>query len=188
MYSNVKRVKVILIGGYVLGVCATFALFAVLLHNSKVESIDLRTSPRTGSSLCSIAFSSPSLAAFWLPSLIYDLIFITLSVRIAMKHARYTNQMGGSRAGIWARFVQDSILYFSVTSIMLLGNAIIWMTLPPEWHITPLGFSIVAMCAAGNRLVFKVIQVYYDRSEDDLNSNGAIPLGALPPLRVVEQN
>ena len=88
------------------------------------------------------------------------------------------------------------------TLTVLLVNAITWLALPvchkfiikgidqrwrlfwqqTEWHLTPLGFSIVAMCAAGNRLVFKVIQVYHSRFEDDLNSNGAIPLRVLPPL------
>lgn len=181
IYSNVKSVKHVLIGGYILGICTHVLMFPILfLKLTAKGSQDSREG-----TFCDFSSPHPAFVVFWLPSFVYGLIFITLCVRIAIKHAHYSNLIYGTRTATWARFVQDCILYFAITSAVLLGNAVAWVTLPSEWYLVPMDFSIVIICAAGNRLVFRLIQVYHGPPDDEQKSLDQIHMGDTLPLQFV---
>ncbi|KAM6495606.1 hypothetical protein JOM56_008312 [Amanita muscaria] len=181
IYSNVKSVKHVLIGGYILGICTHFLMFPILFLKLTAKG----SQDSSEGTFCDFSSPHPALVVFWLPSFVYGLIFITLCVRIAIKHAHYSNLIYGTRTATWARFVQDCILYFAITSAVLLGNAVAWVTLPSEWYLVPMDFSIMIICAAGNRLVFRLIQVYHGPPDDEQKSLDQIHMGDTLPLQFV---
>ncbi|KIL68264.1 hypothetical protein M378DRAFT_943488 [Amanita muscaria Koide BX008] len=181
IYSNVKSVKHVLIGGYILGICTHFLMFPILFLKLTAKG----SQDSSEGTFCDFSSPHPAVVVFWLPSFVYGLIFITLCVRIAIKHAHYSNLIYGTRTATWARFVQDCILYFAITSAVLLGNAVAWVILPSEWYLVPMDFSIMIICAAGNRLVFRLIQVYHGPPDDEQKSLDQIHMGDTLPLQFV---
>ncbi|KAF8738131.1 hypothetical protein AX14_011720 [Amanita brunnescens Koide BX004] len=95
------------------------------------------------------------------------MIFIALATRISVKHARFVRWLGRDHIVKWAGFVKGSIFYFTMTSIVMTINATVWLTLSPQWYRIFEGFSIVAICAAGNRLIFELVELYYAPADDE---------------------
>ncbi|KAF8639811.1 hypothetical protein AX17_001070 [Amanita inopinata Kibby_2008] len=175
MYSCVWKVKVIVIAGYTFEVLAMLILLVVFSFTSKAE---IYHSP-SGSTQCIPKIVPAYSAVLWAPAFIFEIIFVSLAVRIAIKHARYNRLLAKDRT--WEGFMYDSIVYFVITMAAFIGNAVSWTILPPEWHRLPLGFCVVSTCVIGNRLVLNLRRVYYgpsNHSEDE-----GIPMEILSPLR-----
>ncbi|KAF8351166.1 hypothetical protein F5887DRAFT_1155349 [Amanita rubescens] len=163
---NAKRIRNILIGGYILGVCTTVVILVIIsIVASKVS--------RTAN--CYFHRIPSYSAIFWLPALIYKFVFIALATRISIKHARFVRWLGRDHIVTWAGFIKYSIFYFTLTSVIVSVNATVWLTLSPQWYRIFEGFSIAALCAAGNRLIFELVELYY-APPDDAQQDIEIPL------------
>ncbi|KAK2466464.1 hypothetical protein APHAL10511_002106 [Amanita phalloides] len=172
IYSNSKQIKALLIGGYVLGLSATLVILVILTTTFNAQKSILYLRPVE----CYLLHVPSFAAIFWIPALIYKLVFIAVAMRVSIRHTRLVNSLGRNHIVTWAVFVKDSIFYFFLTSSLLAINAVVWLTLSPQWFRIFEGFSIAAICAAGNRLVFKLVELYYDPHEDNNDEDGDVAL------------
>ncbi|KAF8631131.1 hypothetical protein AX15_002478 [Amanita polypyramis BW_CC] len=167
IYNSIRRIRNLLIGGYVLGICSTIVILVFSSLSSRVQVSKYDTNPIK----CYFQVSPLYSAALWLPALAYKLVFVTLAVRIVIKHSRFIKWLPplrtNNRTVSWVVFIKDCVTYFTITSMVLVINAILWFTLIPEWRGIFLGFSVSALCAVGNRLMFNLVEIYYSQPDDE---------------------
>jgi len=110
---------------------------------------------------------TPTLYLALVPSIVYEMCLLALLVRRAWQcHAssRPVNEKRSYHSSVSGVLVKDSVIYFVITFIVHLCNALIWTFAPSQLFSIGVGFTCALPAIFGSRLLLDLRAVYQRES------------------------
>ncbi|KAF5363948.1 hypothetical protein D9756_000805 [Leucocoprinus leucothites] len=103
--------------------------------------------------------------AFWIPVIALDCIYFVLALwTLVRRRERGLSKFASSPTSVVETLARDSLMYFFVTLLTYVANAVVWIVLPARWVGLPQAFSMAGTSIMGVKLAFNLRGVYYSHS------------------------
>ncbi|KAJ3572644.1 hypothetical protein NP233_g2950 [Leucocoprinus birnbaumii] len=110
--------------------------------------------------------------AFWIPVIALDCIYFALALRVLVRRREHGALNFTSSPSVLETLARDSLMYFFVTLLTYVANAVVWIVLPARWVGLPQAFSMAGTSIMGVKLAFNLRGVYYCQSVTGMQSDG----------------
>ncbi|TFK51893.1 hypothetical protein OE88DRAFT_1484003 [Heliocybe sulcata] len=155
MYGHSKSLWIMLSSCFV----AEVAAMGVILGMT-YKVIIVAAEPLPGIAICTPIGIPDYFFAFWIPIVAFEFILFALVLYQGAWHAMESGN-GWGPTSLMNILVRDSFMYFFLTLLTYVTNAIVWLTLSSTWLEVPEGFALAATCIMGSRLVLNMREAYY---------------------------